>query len=200
MKKFLELFKRFRVRERILLVAALIVILYIGIDKIAITPFLESIRETNERLEMQEKLLKKYRSFVANKEQYESRLHDLENYYTGLQEGFLSEETEELAFAKFQEMMNNLATRNGLVVSRSTALKKEVVSKKPYLVALSINIEVNEIDSSQKLQNFLYEIEYNSSKFLFIDNLKIRTFGYDVIKGAAISSTVTAIASIERRS
>src|SRR5574340_1308049 len=98
MENFLKLLGRFKLRERILLVLALIVLSYIGIDKVVITPFFKSINETKERLETQKKLLKKYYSFIANKKQYENRLNDLEGYYTKLQEKFLSEETEELAF------------------------------------------------------------------------------------------------------
>jgi type II secretory pathway component PulM len=200
MEKLLALFKRFKTRERILLILALIVLFYISLDRIAITPFFKSINETKERLETQKKLLKKYYSFVANKKQYENRLNELENYYAKIQEKYLSEETEELASAKLQEIINNLANKNGLVVSRSTALKKEIINKKPYLIALSINFEILDIDNSQKLQNFLYDIEHNNDKLLFIDNLRIKTLGLNVIKGATISSTLMAIASIEKKS
>lgn len=200
MEKLLELFKRFKTRERILLIAAIIVLFYISLDRVAITPFFRSINETKERLETQKKLLKKYYSFVANKKQYENRLNDLEKNYVKLQEKFLSEETEELASAKLQEIINNLANKNGLVVSRSTALKKEIINKKPYLIALSINFEINDLNDSQKLQTFLYDIEYNNDKLLFIDNLRIKTLGLNVIKGATISSTLTAVVSIEKKS
>lgn len=199
MEKLLELFKRFKLREKVLLVLALIVLFYIGIDKVVIAPFFKSINETKERLETQKKLLKKYYSYVASRKQYETRLNDLEQYYTNLQEKFLSEETEELASAKLQEMINNLATKNGLVVARSTALKKEIINKKPYLIAMSINFEILDLSSTQKLQYFLYDIEHNSDKLLFLDNLRIKTQGLNVIKGATISSTLTAIASIEKK-
>lgn len=200
MEKLLALFKRFKTRERVLLICSLIVLFYIGLDRIAITPFFQSIHETKERLETQKKLLKKYYSFVANKKHYENRLNDLENHYVKLQEKYLSEDTEELASAKLQEIINNLANKNGLVVSRSTALKKEIINKKPYLIALSINFEILDIDNSQKLQNFLYDIEHNNDKLLFIDNLRIKTLGLNVIKGATLSSTLVAIASIEKKS
>jgi len=64
---------------------------------------------------------------------------------------------------------------------------------------MSINFEISNLDSSQKLQNFLYDIEYNNDKLLFIDNLRIKTLGLNVIKGATISSTLTAIASIGKK-
>ena len=200
MARLMELLGRFKVRERILLVVAIIVLLYIGIDKIVITPFVKSINETKERLETQKKLMRKYCSFVTNKKQYEDRLNDLDQYYISLQDKFFTEETEDLASAKLQEMVDNLATKNGLIVSRSTALKKEIINRKPYLIAVSINFEINDIDSSKKLQNFFYDIEYNSDKLLFIDSLKIKTIGANVIKGANISSTLIAIASIEKKS
>jgi len=200
MGKFQELFSKFKLRERVLLIVAIIVLMYVGIDRVVIAPFFKSINETKERLETQKQLLKKYYSFVANKKQYETRLRDLEQYYKEYQGKFLSEETEELASAKLQEMINNLATRNGLVVSRSTALKKEIINKKPYLIELSINFEISNLDSSQKLQNFLYDIEYNNEKLLFLDNLKIKTLGLNVVKGATLSSTLTAIAAIEKKS
>jgi len=200
MNKLLERFQKFKAREKFLLIAALVVVLYMGIDKIAIAPFFKSIRETNERLETQRKLLGKYRSFIANKKYYENRLNELEQYYAKLQEKILIEETEDLASAKLQEIINNLATQNGLVVARSTALKKEVLNKKPYLIALSINFEVNDLNSSQKLQRFLFDIEYNNDKLLFIDNLRIKTLGLNTVKGVTISSTLTAIAAIARKS
>ena len=200
MRRLLKQFGKFKVRERVFLIVALIVLFYIGIDRVVIAPFFKSITETKERLETQEKLLRKYYSFVANKKQYETRLNDLEQYYTKFQWKFLSEETEELASAKLQEIINNLATKNGLVVSRSTALKKEIINRKPYLIVLSINFEITDLDSSQKLQKFLYDIEYNTDKLLFIDNLRIKTLGLNVVKGATISSTLTAIASIEKKS
>lgn len=200
MRQLLERFGKFKVRERVFLVIALIVLFYMGIDRVVITPFFKSINETKERVETQEKLLRKYYSFVANKKHYETRLNALEQYYTEFQGKFLSEETEELASAKLQEIINNLATKNGLVVSRSTALKKEVINKTPYLIVLSINFEIIDLNSSQKLQNFLYDIEYNDDKLLFIDNLRIKTLGLNVVKGATISSTLMAIASIEKKS
>ncbi|MEK7289747.1 MAG: GspMb/PilO family protein [Planctomycetota bacterium] len=199
MEKLLERFGKFKLRERLLLIIAILVLFYLSIDKIAITPFFKSIHETKDRLETQRKLLKKYHLFAINKMKYEARLSELEQYYTNLEGKFLTEETEELASAKLQEMVSNLAKKNGLVVARSTALKKDVLNKKPYLVALSINIEINDMDGTQKLQNFLYDIEYNSDKLLFIDTLKIKTLGMDVIKGATVSSTLTAIASIGKK-
>lgn len=200
MRRLLERFQKFKVRERVFLIVALAILFYISIDRVVITPFFQSINETKERLETQERLLKKYYSFAARKKYYETRLNDLEQYYTKFQENFLSEETEDLASAKLQEIINNLATRNGLVVSRSTALKKEIINKNPYLIVLSINFEITDLDNSQKLQKFLYDIEYNNDKLLFIDNLRIKTLGLNVIKGATVSSTLMAIASIEKKS
>ena len=197
MGKLLERFRKFKTRERVLLIVSIIVLFYIGIDRIVVTPFLKSINETKERLETQKKLLKKYYSFVINKKQYETRLNDLEQYYLELQDKFLSEKTEDIASAKLQDIIDELADNNGLDVTRSTVLKKEVINKNPYLIAISINVEINDIDSSQKLQNFLYSIEYNNDKLLFIDDIKIKTLGLSVIKGATVYSTFTAIASIE---
>ncbi|MEK6634752.1 MAG: GspMb/PilO family protein [Planctomycetota bacterium] len=197
MGKLLERFRKFKTRERVLLIVSIIVLFYIGIDRIVVTPFLKSINETKERLETQKKLLKKYYSFIINKKQYETRLNDLEQYYLELQDKFLSEKTEDIASAKLQDIIDELADNNGLDVTRSTVLKKEVINKNPYLIAISINVEINDIDSSQKLQNFLYSIEYNNDKLLFIDDIKIKTLGLSVIKGATVSSTFTAIASIE---
>ncbi len=197
MEKLLERFKRFKTRERVLLIAAIIVLFYIGIDRMAITPFLKSITETKERLETQQKLLTKYRSFVTNKKQYETRLNDLEQYYAELKDKFLSEKTEDIASAKLQDIVDELADKIGFDVARSTVLKKEIINKNPYLIAISINVEINDINSSQKLQSFLHSIEYNNDILLFIDDIRIKTLGLSAVKGATISSTFTAIASIE---
>ncbi|KAB2836545.1 MAG: hypothetical protein F9K48_01540, partial [Candidatus Brocadia sp.] len=82
MEKFSELFHKFKLRERVLVIVAIVVLLFIGIDRVVISTFFESINETKERLETQKQLLKKYYSFAANKKQYETRLADLEQYYT----------------------------------------------------------------------------------------------------------------------
>ncbi|MCF6149078.1 MAG: hypothetical protein E3K37_10500 [Candidatus Kuenenia sp.] len=200
MERLIEVFRRFKVRERVLLIAALIVLFYIGIDRIIITPFFTSINETKQRLETKEKLLEKSYLFIANKNQYEERLNELEQYYEKMKKKFLYEETEELASAKLQEMVNNVAKKNGLVVSRSTALKKNVINKSPYLIALSINIEISNIPSTEKLRDFLYDIEYDNTKTLFIDNLRIKVLGLKAVKGAVLNSTLTAVAFIEKKS
>ena len=130
MGKLLERFRKFKTRERVLLIVSIIVLFYIGIDRIVVTPFLKSINETKERLETQKKLLKKYYSFVINKKQYETRLNDLEQYYLELQDKFLSEKTEDIASAKLQDIIDELADNNGLDVTRSTVLKKEVINER----------------------------------------------------------------------
>ena len=53
MGKLLERFRKFKTRERVLLIVSIIVLFYIGIDRIVVTPFLKSINETKERLETQ---------------------------------------------------------------------------------------------------------------------------------------------------
>ena len=65
MGRFLELFYRLKIRERTLLVVALIVIFYMSLDRVVVKPFFKSINETKERLETQKKLLMKYYSFAA---------------------------------------------------------------------------------------------------------------------------------------
>lgn len=200
MAKSSELLKRMKTRERVLLIVAILVLFCIGVDRYMVGPFLESINETKEQLDHQEKLLQKYHSFVANKKRYEARLDELDQYYTNLREKFLLEGTEELAYAKLQELINNLANKNKLVVSRSTALKKEVIDKNPYLIALTISFDISDFDSSQKLQSFLYDVEYNNEKLLFIDSIRIKTLGLNITKGATISSVLTAIAAIEKKS
>jgi general secretion pathway protein M len=200
MAKSSELFKRMKTRERVLLIVAILVLFCIGVDRYMVSPFLESINETKEQLDHQEKLLSKYYSFVVNKKRYEARLEELDKYYASFREKFLLEETEELAYAKLQELINNLANKNKLVVSRSTALKKEVIDKTPYLIALTISFDISDFDSSQKLQSFLYDIEYNNEKLLFVDSIRIKTLGLNITKGATISAVLTAIASIEKKS
>lgn len=86
------------------------------------------------------------------------------------------------------------------MVSRSTALKRNIINKNPYLIALSINIEISDIASTEELRNFLYDIEYDNDKTLFIDNLRIKVLGVTAVKGAVLNSTLTAVAFIEKKS
>ncbi|GJQ48371.1 general secretion pathway protein M [Candidatus Kuenenia stuttgartiensis] len=200
MEKLIAVLRRFKVRERVLLIGAILVLFYIVIDRAIITPFFTSINETKQSLETKEKLLEKSYSFIANKKRYEERLSELEQYYEKMKKKFFYEETEELASAKLQEIVNNIAKKNGLVVSRSTALKRNIINKNPYLIALSINIEISDIASTEELRNFLYDIEYDNDKTLFIDNLRIKVLGVTAVKGAVLNSTLTAVAFIEKKS
>src|SRR3972149_5332035 len=125
MGRFLELFYRLKIRERILLVVALIVLFYMSLDRVVITPFFKSINETKERLETQKKLLMKYYSFAANKKQFESRLDELEQYYAKLQEKFFVE-IKGLSDSGLISRHYKSNKRSAFRIStKSTALKKE---------------------------------------------------------------------------
>lgn len=111
MEKLIAVLRRFKVRERVLLIGAILVLFYIVIDRAIITPFFTSINETKQSLETKEKLLEKSYSFIANKKRYEERLSELEQYYEKMKKKFFYEETEELASAKLQEIVNNIAKK-----------------------------------------------------------------------------------------
>ena len=199
MERIKDFFARLKKRERALIFIALFSLISIGIYSLIASPLHSSFEGSEEQLRSKQALLKKYYRLLGSEGEYKSKLEAYNDAFTSLQKFFLNAETEELAIAELQKTVKNIATRNGLTVSRSTATAREVLNENPPLTLISGNFELGDIDKVKKIQTFLYDIEHNNEMLFFVDDFKIRGAGFDVSRGVLISATLTAVARIEKR-
>jgi hypothetical protein len=104
-----------------------------------------------------------------------------------------------LAQAKLQNYIKSVARKNGLIISRSSAQKVEIINDEPHLILVYARVEINDIDKIKKLQKFLYNIEYNNEKLIFVDDLKIKSTGFTTTKGVSATIKLFAIAKLEAK-
>ncbi|MBI2560427.1 MAG: hypothetical protein HYW14_04765 [Planctomycetes bacterium] len=199
MERIKDFFARLKKRERILIFIAFFSLSSIGIYSLIVSPLSSSLEDKEEQLRNKQAILKKYYRYLGSEEVYRSKLEAYNNAFVSLQKFFLNAETEELAIAELQKTVKNIATRNGLTVSRSNAMAREVLNENPPLTIIAGYFELGDVDRVKKIQTFLYDIEHNNETIFFVDDLKIRGAGFDVSRGTLISATLTAVARIEKR-
>jgi hypothetical protein len=127
---------------------------------------------------------------------YVMKLKELRDSYKSIENRLFQCKTEDLAQAELQEFLKSVARQNGLIVSRSSAQKGEIISDDAHLMLVYAKVEIDDIDRIKKLQKFLYDIEYEKKKFIFIDDLKIRGIGFDTTKGVSTTIKFFTIARI----
>ena len=199
MERIKDFFARLKKRERALIFIALFSLISIGIYSLIVGPLHSSFEGSEEQLMGKQALLKKYYKLLSSEGAYKNKLEACNDAFASLQKFFLNAETEELAIAELQKTVKNIAARNGLTVSRSTAMAREVLNENPPLTLISGNFELGDIDKVKKIQTFLYDIEHNNETIFFVDDFKIRGAGFDVSRGVLISATLTTVARIEKR-
>lgn len=164
-------------------------------NKVLFSPLYSSIKKANEELSSKSDMLMKYYAVIGNEELYREKLEELMDSYNVLENKFFQFSTEDLAQAKIQEFVKNIAKKNGIVVSRSSAKKGVTISEEPHLMLIYASFEISSVDKTEKLQSFLYDIEYEAEKHILIDDLKVRSTGFGISKGIYISITLSAIAA-----
>jgi len=199
MGRLTEKFNSIRRRERVLLIVAVLTGSILLINKLIIDPVFHSLSEVTDKYDSKELLLSKYYEFLTHEDQYTEKLDGLESEFKILEGKILKFETEELASAKLQELAKNIAIRNGLSISRSFGGKNRVITEDPYLVSISANFEINDVDKMRKIQTFLYDLEYNKDKLFFVNDIKVKGVGLNEISSISFSTTLAIIASINKK-
>jgi hypothetical protein len=131
------------------------------------------------------------------KDSYGMKLKELRDSYKSIENRLFQSKTEDLAQAELQEFVKSVARQNGLIVSRSSAQKGKTISDEPHLMLVYAKVEIDNIDRIKKLQKFLYDIEYEKEKLIFVDDLKIRGIGFDTTKGVSTTIKLFTIAELE---
>ncbi|MDR4497413.1 MAG: GspMb/PilO family protein [Candidatus Scalindua sp.] len=193
------LLNKFNKRTIIFSGIAIFIVMVIILNSTFLSPLFHSIRKLDDTLSMKSNLLEKYRSLLGKEESYQNTLKELESSYSNLEKFFFLSKTEDLAQANLQEFIKNVARKNGILVSRSSSKKGKLITDKPSLMVIHAKIEINDVDKMEKIQSFLYNIEYENEKLIFVDELKLRSSGFDISTGVSATITLSTIAKLETK-
>ena len=188
-----------KLNRRTIILSSIVMIILIVMfaNKVLFSPLYGSIKKVNEELSSKSDMLMKYHAVIGNEELYIEKLEELMDSYNVLENKFFQFSTEDLAQAKIQEFVKNIAKKNEIVVSRSSAKKGVTINEEPHLMLIYANFEISNVDKAEKLQSFLYDLEYEAEKHILIDDLKVRGTGFGTAKGLYITITLSAIAALE---
>ncbi len=194
-----QLLNKLNKRTIILLSIAAVILFVVIFDSLSFLPFPHSLKNTDEGLSLKKDLLMKYNVAISMKDSYEKKLNELRGSYNSIENKLFQCKTEDLAQAKLQEYVKDIARRSGLIISRSSAQKGKIISDDRHLMLVYVRIEIADIDRIKKLQKFLYNIEYDKGKFLFIDDLKIKGVGFDTTKGVSTIVKLFTLAKLDAK-
>ena len=186
-------------RTQIFLSIAVVLLIVIICDWLSFNPFHSTSGSLNDELALKKELFAKYKIAINNKDAYEVQLNRLKEIYNSNEKKFIQSKTEDLAQAKLQDYVKSAARKSGLIISRSSAQKVEIINAKPQLMLVYARVEINDIDKIKKLQKFLYNIEYDSESLVFVDDLKIKSTGFTTTRGVSATIKLSAIAKIETK-
>ena len=195
----MKMMQQLNKRTLIFLSIAVVLLLVIVCDQLSFNPFNSSSGNLNEELALKKSLFVKYNSVISKRELYEKQLLELKDTYSSLDTKFIKSKTEDLAQAQLQDFVKGVARKSGLIISRSSAQNVEILNDEPPLLLVYARVEIKEIDKIKKLQKFLYNIEYNNQKLIFVDDLKIKSTGFTTTKGVSAIIKLFAIAKLEAK-
>lgn len=192
-------FDKLNKRTLIFLSIAAVLLIVIICDRLSFSPFNSTSGNMNDELALKKKLFTKYKIAINNRGIYETKLTKLKEIYNSYEKKIIQSETEDLAQAKLQDYVKGIARKSGLIISRSSAQKVEIINEEPHLMLVYARVEINNIDIIKKLQKFLYNIEYSNKTLVFVDDLKIKSTGFTKAKGVSATIKLSAIAKIEAK-
>jgi len=194
-----QLLNKLNKRTKIFLSIAVVILFVVIFDMLSFHPFSHSFKSEDEELSLKKDLLMKYNAAISMKDSYEKKLNELRGSYNSIENKLFQSKTEDLAQAKLQEYVKDIARQSGLIISRSSAQKGKIISDDPHLMLVYVRVEIADIDRIKKLQKFLYNIEYDKEKFLFVDDLKIKGVGFDTTKGVSTIIKLFTLAKLEAK-
>lgn len=195
----MKMMQQLNKRTLIFLSIAVVLLFVIVCDQLSFNPLNSSSGNLNEELALKKSLFVKYNSVISKRELYEKQLLELKDTYSSLDTKFIKSKTEDLAQAQLQDFVKGVARKSGLIISRSSAQNVEILNDEPPLLLVYARVEIKEIDKIKKLQKFLYNIEYNNQKLIFVDDLKIKSTGFTTTKGVSAIIKLFAIAKLEAK-
>ncbi len=161
--------KKLNKRTLIFLSIAVALFIFIICDWLLFYSFHSTSGNLNDELVLKKELFTKYSIEISKKDAYETQLIKLKESYNSYEKKLIQSKTEDLAQAKLQDYVKSIARKSGLIISRSSGQKVEIINDNAHLVLVYARVEINDIDVIKKLQKFLYNIEYDSKTLVFVD-------------------------------
>ncbi len=192
-------FNKLNKRTLIFLSIALVLLIVIICDKLLFNSFDSTSENRDDELALKKELYTKYSIIISNRDEYEAQLNKIKNTYNSFEKKLIQSKTENLAQAQLQDYIKGVARKSGLIISRSSAQKVEIINDKPQLMLVYARVEINNIDAIKKLQKFLFNIEYNNKRIVFVNDLKIKATGFTTTKGVSATIKLSAIAEIKAK-
>jgi hypothetical protein len=184
-------------RTKIFSGIAVFIFIMIILDRLFFSHLYHSTSKLDEELALKRDLLTKYYSTIGMKGTYKKKLNELKASYSSIENKLFLCQTVDLAMGELQEFVKNVARKNGIIVSRSSAKKGEIINEQSHLMFIYGDFEINDIDKIKRFQSFLHDIEYKNEKLIFVENLKIKGTGFDATRGISISIKLFTIAKLE---
>ena len=195
----LHIMNKLNKRAMIFLSIAIVLLIVIIFDRLSFSPSHHSFNNLDDELSLKKDLFVKYNTAISMKDSYEAQLDKLKDTYNSIEGRLFLSKTEDLAQAELQDYVKKVARQSGLIISRSSAQNVEVINDEPHLMLVYASVEINDIDKIKKLQKFLYNIEYNNKKLIFVDDLKIKSTGFTTTKGVSATIKLFAIAKLNAK-
>ncbi len=194
-----QLLNKLNKRTKIFLSIAVVILFVVIFDMLSFRPVSHSFKNMDEELPVKKDLLMRYNAAISMKDSYEKKLNELRGSYNSIENKLFQSKTEDLAQAKLQGYVKDIARKSSLIISKSSAQKGEILSNDPHLMLVYVRVEITDIDMIKKLQKFLYNIEYDKEKFLFVDDIKIKGVGFDTTKGVSTIIKLFTLAKLEAK-
>ena len=163
---FYEVIKINKQKKYILIAGA--VILFFGLIY-RLAPFFQDVGRADTEIILKEKRLEKYRQMLRQATDLEARLISLNRSLDRLEAGLLTGKTPSLAAVDIQNILNDIAGRNGVDIKTVRVLKHQALEEELYLripIQFSISSDIGQ------LKKILYSIR-SSSKNLTVQKLDI---------------------------
>jgi ACT domain-containing protein len=166
MKKF---WQRLSQRERVLVVAAVVVLLLILARVLIWNPYLERREWVKTQLEMQPQRLAKNLRYLAQKEEMTAALEAVRNELKEREPKLLTGDTQSVSASDLQDTIQALAAKEGTQVITTRVLNPEPAGS---FSKISIQMEIGgQIDQAA---NLIRSIE-TSDKLLVVDEINVRS-------------------------
>jgi hypothetical protein len=158
-------------RRSVLLGTALLLVLIV-VGRMLSDYRASAVREIRDVYDMRELEYVKYARLLANKERYLQLQAELDKAGQGIAGSrFFSAKTTSLAEVRFQELLDSLASENGLTINSRKVLKAtEIGDLKELRVSVSSRAEIG------ALNDFIYDLGVQDAA-LFVESMEIKRFG-----------------------
>jgi len=169
MAKLLKIWQQFSVREKRIIILAVIIGLVFIFANYIFDPIYAKYQNMHNELKSQKLLLKRYEHLISDEDIARDKLMTIRSFDQGIDKVLLKGATSELANAELQGIVKNLATKAEISFTR---ISPEKNIEHDGFLEIGLKLPFN--GTIQDIEKFLYEIEAAPQLF-YIKSMYIRT-------------------------